>query len=300
MPSQYNARCFGLDWRSDVELQHFDPSGGASAGGAISVKRVDRLERRELLYQVQRAQTDADGFRFTWNDEAIFDFRGRNLRWLSGEGWKGSFPASFYSSVAAMTAASVGMLPLHMSSIVFDEKAWLIGGKAGAGKSTLLADLLSAGGQLLADDLTILAPVRGVPMATRGRPSIRLHPQSAAFVGASKVEAVPEDRRGKLLVWPDSRAEDKLWPIGGALLIGGLEEQSISEPKKAAALGSLLFRPRILAKLPGHAGRRRMVLELAQHVPAIRFRTVEHFSDADRMARIEAALQAIKAMSAAT
>jgi hypothetical protein len=255
------------------------------------------LEPREPLHSVGRAALNADGFRFAWNDEASFDFNRDVLRWLPGSTWKGHMPTSFYSSVAAMTAASMGMLPLHVSSIVMGDKAWLIAGKAGAGKSTLVAELLGAGAQLLADDLTVIASLDGHVMATRGRPSIRLHPQSAEQLSAVKVEPVPEDKRGKLLVWPKARAEDKSWPIGGALLLGGNCEQAISTPQKAAAYGSLIFRPKILAKLPGHAERKRMILDMARHVPAVRLPAADYFGDADRDIRIEAALRVIRTMS---
>lgn len=65
-----------------------------------------------------------------------------------------------------------GMLPLHASSVVLHDKAWLFAGASGAGKSTLTAKLLKAGARLLADDLTplTLAPT---PVAWRGRPALR-------------------------------------------------------------------------------------------------------------------------------
>jgi hypothetical protein len=293
MPTIFKARCFGLDWHSDIELEHFSASDGQSTNRVIAIKRVQQLEPRDPLHQVGRATIDADGFRFAWNDEVIFDFRGDTVRWVPQSKWNNAFPVSFYSSVAAMVAASVGLLPLHVSSILLNNKAWLIAGKAGAGKSTLVAELLSAGGGLLADDLTILSDDGGQLLATRGRPSIRLHPRSAGLVKAHTVEAVPDDPRGKFLVWPKARADDGAWPIAGIMLLGDSGDAEISSTEKVVAYGSVLFRPRIMAKLPGHISRRQMTLELARQVPAIRFPAVQHFGDADRQTRIDAVLSRI-------
>lgn len=55
---------------------------------------------------------------------------------------------------------------LHASTVAFGGRAVLIQGAAGAGKSSLALDLISRGGQLIADDRTIVTERDGVLIAS--------------------------------------------------------------------------------------------------------------------------------------
>jgi hypothetical protein len=288
----YEARCFGLNWHSDIALNFFDPANGLDSEDSVRISRVETLEPRAHQYRVGRAEIDGRGFRFTWNDEATFDmYDGRRIDWHPGARWKGALPDSFYSSVAGLTLAWRGSLPLHASSLVIGGRAWLVAGRAGAGKSTLTAELLRAGAELLADDLTAVNIDASGAHAARGRPAMRLHPASAQHVEVLQTEAVFDDPRGKLLVWPRSRAADANWPISGALLLGDEAFGPMAPAEAAAAFGNMLFRPRICNKLGDQADRRQALFDLANLVPVYRFPALQAFTEQARKERTSKVLE---------
>jgi hypothetical protein len=287
----HNARCFGLDWHSDIALEYFDTVAEPGSGDVVHVSHAESLPPRLTEMRLGRTEIGGSGFRFSWNEEVSFDCDGSRIIWSSGADWKGKLPDSFYSSVAGLTLALRGMLALHASSIVLDGRAWLISGKAGAGKSTLVAELLNAGSELLADDLSAVSVTNGQAVAYRGRPAMRLHPDTAAHIAATRIDAVPHDPRGKLLVWPNARATDQAWPVAGAILLGGDEAFRLPRIEAAAAMTAMMFRPKISSRLAGHAQRRAALIGLAAAIETWRFPPLEAFGKADRRRRLAAVLQ---------
>ncbi|MDB5711811.1 MAG: hypothetical protein JWL96_3881 [Sphingomonas bacterium] len=272
-PKLYTA--FGAQWQADTPLAHFDlatrdRSETAASIDAIRVRRVAALTPRKSLHTVNGGCVYVDGFRLAWHDEVTFDVHdGSRIDYVPGPGWTGDMPAAFYSTVAALTLAARGALPCHASAVEFGGKAVLLAGAAGAGKSTLAASLLTRGGRLLADDLTIIAPVSpdGPFIATRGRPGIRLHCDTALRVAAVERHSLPGDQRGKWLVRPIARSPYDAVPLAGVVLLGD-EHGTLQRGDNKILLGPHLFRPRWLAALPGHADRLRMTLEIASRVPS--------------------------------
>jgi hypothetical protein len=290
--SLHNARFGGMHWTADLPLPGFDAiaQGGADA---IVVRRLKSLAERPVLRSVGRANIYADGVQFHWLRQVDFAIdQGRAIGWCPGPDWTGALPISFYSSVAAITLAMRGRVPLHASSVIVDDRAWVITGPGGSGKSTLTAELIAAGAQLLADDLTILS-VDGAPLAWRGRPAVRLHPDSAAGIASLRAPEPASDVRGKLLVWPVSRAADTGWPIGGMIVL------SDAAPA-ATSFARALFRPRIMAALPVRAQLHSSLFALAARVPVAVLPPVRGFGAAerqDRLARAMATIVRLRALS---
>lgn len=287
-PASFHYATFGAQWRSDLPLPHFDAVEGVTAdargAGAIMVRTVATLAARTPLRTVNGGFAAADGFRFAWRDEAVFDVHhpvdlqasgtgiatriATRIDCVPGPRWSGAMPAAFYSTVAALTLALRGGLPCHASAVEVAGKAILIAGVAGAGKSTLTAALLTRGARLIADDLTVVEGPSpdGVFVARRGRPGIRLHADTAAQLPAIDRQPIPDDDRGKWLVRPEARTGLDHVPLAGVILLDG-SGGAIDRRDRAILLGPHLFRPRWLAALPGHAARLRMMLTIADRVP---------------------------------
>lgn len=297
MPA-FHARFGGIDWTGDLPFCQFDPSTSCSSG-AVTLGRRTASHIGTPLRTIGRASIAADGLRFDCGDEVSFDCEGGTaIGWVSGPTWRGVLPTSFYSSVAAITLAMRGMLPLHASSVVLHDKAWLLAGRSGAGKSTLTAELLKAGAHLLADDLTPLT-LSSAPVAWRGRPALRLHPDSCHGMALDRPPEPTDDGRGKLLVRPALRAADRGWPVGGILLLADTLGASVSPEERAMAYGTILFRPRILTALPQRAAIRANLLSLARQVPMALLPPVRHFDAATRSARVAQALATIARLAEA-
>ncbi len=83
--------------------------------------------------------------------------------------------ATIVSAQALPLAATIrGLEVMHASGVVLDGRAALIMGPSGAGKSSIAAGLLSAGGQLLSDDVVALALSDGALIAYAGSAVLRL------------------------------------------------------------------------------------------------------------------------------
>jgi len=283
----FGGRCFGTDWQADLELDLFDTAPPCKGSGTIHVRLVPFLGERSLRRVSPRMELAADGFRFRWEDEAIFDaFTDGVINVLPGSQWCGTLPATFYSTVAAIMLVWRGLMPLHMSSVVLNGRALLIGGASGAGKSPLAAELVGAGAQFLADDLTVLRWQAGLPLATRGRPAMRLYPQVAAMINHHSTRPIPEDVRGKLLVSPSNRAADESYPIGGIIILDQESQRLLSGAEKSRLLARSVFRPRIIGQTPAAAMIHRHVLDLASTQRLMVMPIVEQHETSHREARL--------------
>lgn len=264
-PARHGGRCFGTDWRSDLNLSLFDRTTPSVDRAGISVRLAKTLQDRSLHRISPRMEMAADGFRLRWQDEAVFDAYADGIVYVvPDDQWRGILPIAFYSTVAAMLLAWRGLLPMHMSSVVIDGRAWLIGGAGGAGKSSLAAGLIAAGAQFLADDLTVLHSQAGQLLAARGRPSMRLYPKVAERIDHERGRPIAEDDRGKRMIWPRHRAADETFRIGGIVILSNDEPTPMSGPQKLRLLAQSVFRPRIVRQMPAIATVHRHLLDLAR------------------------------------
>lgn len=76
-----------------------------------------------------------------------------------------------------------GQIPLHANAVVIDGVAVAIAGPIGAGKSTLTSELHSLGYAFLADDVSAVQLVDGIPYVAPGYPRIKLWTDSVAHLG---------------------------------------------------------------------------------------------------------------------
>jgi hypothetical protein len=300
MDLPYRARAFGIDWRSDIPLPGFDSASGAPSDRPVAVRRVAAFDPPPLARPgaraVNRGTVFDNGLAIGWGGEVDFVMTdGDRIDYRPGPDWTGAMPATFYSTISALTAAWRGLLPLHACAVEFDGRAVLIAGAGGVGKSTLTADLMAAGAALIADDLVMVA-VDGARVGAhdrvlRGRPTIRLHPDTAAALDTTDAWPVPEDPRGKWLVLPRARSlADAVEPA--AILILGDEYGDGPAPAQGAMLRLFphLFRPTWLNALPMRAALMRDLLRLSTRVPVLGFPAQTAIDPDSRRARAGAVI----------
>jgi len=298
----YRACAFGVCWHADLPLPEFfeaDTSRARGPHGEVCIRSVAFLADREALHRVNRGIVCRDGIRFPWEQEIVFDmFDGKRIEYLPMAGGGHRLPASFYGTVAAITLAWRGAVPIHASAVEVDGLAFLIAGPSGAGKSSLAAGLIAVGARLVSDDLTVvwLRGNSGAAEVYPGRAAMRQHSATASLMAADLCVPVTGDPRRKWLVRPVARTSAANLPLGGILLLangGPLNDRA----QHAAMLGSNLFRPRWLAALPSHGSIRRDLLAIGATVPMAAFPAVGMFDPLEARNRAEQALEAIAAMA---
>lgn len=305
-PLRHHATAFGLHWQSDLALDGFAATGDGGDGGidaaTIRVHRVDRLAERPDGQPVHAGFLYPDGIRFAWEDEVVFDMTdGTDIAYRPGRDWTGTMPVGFYSTLAALTLAWRGLVPLHACAVEVDGKALLIAGMAGAGKSTLTAELLGLGARFIADDLIALdVGTDGIIAVPRGRPTIRLHPDTAARLDMIRAEPVIGDARGKWIAWPRRQAAGEAVPLGLVLLLEGRMADDHPPGRRAdfasaARLLTHLFRPQRLTRLPTYPQLVADTLAIATRVPVLYYPVQDDCSEAALRMRAEAAMAHVRA-----
>lgn len=76
-----------------------------------------------------------------------------------------------------------GLLPMHGSSIIINNKAFIFSGVSGAGKSTIAAGLIKRGYHLLSDDISVVHLQDSIPNVYAGYPGIKLWADSITKLG---------------------------------------------------------------------------------------------------------------------
>jgi energy-coupling factor transporter ATP-binding protein EcfA2 len=251
--ARFLGHAFGVRWSSDLPLTQFSAAHDKRPAD-VALRRVDRLTQRRGGIPVGNGRVFEDGARFTFGSHIFDTFRDHTVEWC-GPG-DGEVPAAFYGTVAAIVLAWRGLTPLHASAVEVDGRAILIAGPSGAGKSTLCHTLTQAGGRLVSDDLSALAPATapGIPNLLPGRPHIRM----IAAEG-------PADERPKVLHGAAMTDPDQLVPVS-LLAVLGARSPTPGAVAAHQALAAQIFRPRWMRALPLSRERAATMLHVAGHL----------------------------------
>ena len=219
----------------------------------------------------------------------LFDMAdGSRIDCLPGPSWSGQLSPAFYATIAALTLAWRGAVPLHASAVTIDVRGIILCGTSGAGKSTLTASLIGQGAQFIGDDLTILWPTDDPSPAhiAPGRMAMRLHPDTARWIDASGRAPDDSDGRGKWQAVPRRRSAKHGAALAAIVMVGG---------GTSADLPAHLFRPRWMEALPGQAARLSLLAAIGDQVPLIQTPAVRITDRAGFDALGEAAMVDIRA-----
>jgi hypothetical protein len=275
----FEAAAFGLAWRSDIPLPHFISRAPSTDPADVVVRQASWLAKRRPVDRINRGFVYDDGVRFVWEREVAFDlYDGNRIDYVVGDDWRKSLPDSFYSTMAALTLAWRGAIPLHACAVELDGHAVLICGPAGAGKSTLAAGLLTEGARFIADDLSVVAcaPASAPDLVHLGRPTMRLHAATAGWLDCATADPFQDgDPRGKILIRPTAMSYGvEGVPLAGFLMLGGKPEP-IERPFHCPLIQTQVFRPRWLAALPNAAARAKAIFSMSRKVHMAWFETAE-------------------------
>ena len=224
-------RLFGIELHADLDLPGEMSGGSRSTAAQVRMQRAD--DRAIAGWPDERIAswvTEIEGVGLTalstadarlaiaWGDECrfLFDVSTRTLHWWAPDPADRAFQRLLLDTVCYLVALELGREALHAAGVVIDDRAVAIAASSGGGKSTLTAALLSAGAQLLSDDILVLElgsdgflahpgpPLMSVP-ATQPLPG---HEVLDAFGDElwTLVPVVTEPRRLEALVLLDRRS----------------------------------------------------------------------------------------------
>lgn len=280
----YGALAFGLGWRSDLPLHLFETAADAAAD--ITVQTARELPHRGAVKWQGRVTTGfGDGLRLPLDGGTNIDVFGSDRVVVTpGPVWHGEMPVHFFSTIASAILASRGHLPIHGSALDIGGRAVLLCGKSGAGKSTLTAHLIALGAKLISDDLSVLVPGEN-PALLAGRPGIRLHPATAAWLSAQgKVEVMRPSYDHKVVVRPVRVPPHQATTLHRIFLLDR-EDTPLPPVLAQMALCAHMFRPRILARLAGQEARLVALSAVARKIGVTRVLGLHRYDQAQAMSR---------------
>ena len=193
--------------------------------------------------------------------------------------------------------AHEGMLSLHASALVIDDKCILILGKSGAGKSTLSGVLAARGHTLLSDDCTLVELDGSHVFATPTYPSLRLLPDSieALYPLGAEVRPMAHYSSKQRVVPQAGDIDPPTLPIDGLFLLDTPGEAAAAvtlDPMSAAETCVALLRHSFQldpGDRPRMAAHLRRCSEVARRLPACRLDYPRRY---DQMAGVAAAIEA--------
>jgi len=191
-----------------------------------------------------------------------------------------------------------GSVPIHGAAVETGDTAAIITGHSGSGKSAVLGELIKTGRRYLADDVSMVFTVDGVPLVVPSYPQRKIVADSAAETGEdiSGATLINEDGKDKYAIRKTSEWLDERRQLSCIVEIVSARKKDdspfapeIKEIKGQASLRLLLrnqFRPQFAAALGTPPQRMKQLLEVTSSVKTFQIiRPTEGFpvSDTARM-----------------
>src|SRR5512133_1743242 len=188
----YHYRAYGLNVASEIPVTGFEPSEEKAPDVVIKLgtvpENLENIVNRGVLFQ-------SNDHEFLIHVDAVARYyicNGNTIIIQKNSG------ASDTSVSTFLTGTSFGallhqrrLLPLHASTIIFENKCLMFMGISGAGKSTLASAYLKKGATLVADDISVVNFSGQKPAVTPAFPTIKIWKDSLKHLGIPHEKLVP-------------------------------------------------------------------------------------------------------------
>ncbi|WP_238655531.1 aldolase [Paenibacillus piscarius] len=226
-------KAFGLQIISEFPLPELPRTDLPGQIGSVSVVQGDLSARWETIPKITaNLGVAGDEVMFTVKDTAVFSIQNGSTITVSPVA--GADPDSIrlfiLGSCMGVLLMQKGILALHGSSLVLDNKAYALVGRSGAGKSTLASYLMDQGHLMVSDDVIPVLVHNGHPLAVPGYPQQKLWQQSLDYLGMNSSAYRPLFRREtKFAVPVHDRFQSEPLPLAGIfeLAVGGTDEVTV-------------------------------------------------------------------------
>ena len=171
-----------------------------------------------------------------------------------------------------------GLIPIHGASIVTKDSVAIITGYTGSGKSAILSALTQLGYQYLADDVSMIATVGGVPFVIPSYPQRKTAITAAEEIGEDISSTIPilEDGRNKYAIRKTSEWLEKELPLSRIVEIipSVKEDNSVFTPEIYTITGHAslkmvlrnLYRPQFVERIGTPPQRMKKLIEIASSI----------------------------------
>jgi hypothetical protein len=190
MPDQltypYSYHAYGLDIISQMPVIGFEPAVVSEADVTIRLGDVPGSLPNAINKGVLYQSTETE---FLLQIEQVARYHVQNgneiVVKLLGKSSPGDISAFLSGTVLGALMHQRRMLPIHASTVVYNEKCLVFAGISGSGKSTLAATVIKAGGSLVADDISVIDFSSDKPSVCPAFPMIRIWEDSLKHLGIS-------------------------------------------------------------------------------------------------------------------
>lgn len=189
----YYYRAFGLKIASQLQVAGFEPVGPFTDPDVIinedSVpKTIDPVINKGILFE-----SNDHEFLLRLDSVAAYYVRNGNTITVQKSGNPNDTDISAFIIGTAFGALLLQrrLLPLHASTVIYNDKCMVMMGMSGAGKTTLAAALVKKGALLVADDISVIDFSTDNPSVYPAFPSVKIWEDSLRHLGYSSYGLMP-------------------------------------------------------------------------------------------------------------
>lgn len=286
-------KAFGLRIASELSIPEWSADDDGRAPD-IGITCTDlsgwkhRLQGRKVLLQGNTLLLHLEG-------TAVFAVEGGNRIWVSPEQHADEEKLRLCVTSTCMTALLLqrGILPLHGSAVLIEDRAYAFIGQSGAGKSTLAAALVQKGSPLLSDDIVAVSLSGGSPVVVPSYPQQLLRTDSLQRLGLGELaECERSMQREKCVIAAESFFRRTPVPLHGVfeLMQAEIQQPELELKQGLASLCTLMqhtFRPYLIPAYGLKQWHFSAATELSGHISVYKLvRPIQGFTAKELAARV--------------